>query len=633
MAAVALAAVAAVSLALAASGPTTTISSAPSGVTNATSGSIAFSADGVVDHFVCTLDGTTTDPCSSPFAFSGLADGTHTFSVHAVTPPPKPVDGPAATATWTVDTTKPVLSLPADLSVTATAGAASMTVTYTATASDDGKPLTPTCAPASGSSFPLGITTVTCTATDAAGNAASGTFVVTVVGGSPPSVTITGGPSGTVTSRAATLTFTASGGSTQCRLDGGGFAACGSPASFSGLDDGSHTFTVRVTGPTGTASASRSWSIDATPPALTLPSSPIVVEADGPNGGVATYSVSASDNGAAVVPSAIDCSPGSGARFPLGDTTVTCRVSDARGNTASGSFHVVVRDTTPPAINAPDVTLTATSTRGIRRSDPALAGYLHAVTATDLVSQPTLTNDAPALLPVGRTTIVFTAKDAAGNTATKRATVTVLRLGRHAAKPDLRPPANPTRVRAKAGDHRVSLTWRAARDVRYVTISMSRIGSRRPAAVVYRGARGSFVARRLRNDAAYRFVLVAWDRAGNRSRGVVVRATPIAQLLARPKAGARVTAPPLLRWAPVGRASYFNVQLWRGRVKVLSAWPTFARLQLARTWVYGGKRQSLAPGVYTWYVWPGLGSRAAARYGPMLGSRTFVVRPSPKNGL
>ena len=86
-----------------------------------------------------------------------------------------------------------------------------------------------------------------------------------------------------------------------------------------------------------------------------------------------------------------------------------------------------------------------------------------------------------------------------------------------------------------------------------------------------------------------------------------------------------MTRPPLLAWAPVRGASYFNVQLWRAGRKLLSAWPERARLQLDRTWRYDGRLRRLEPGVYTWYVWPGLGPRSRARYGPMLGKSTFVV--------
>jgi hypothetical protein len=72
-------------------------------------------------------------------------------------------------------------------------------------------------------------------------------------------------------------------------------------------------------------------------------------------------------------------------------------------------------------------------------------------------------------------------------------------------------------------------------------------------------------------------------------------------------------------------ASYFNVQLFRGKTKILSAWPTVARLQLKKGWVYDRVKRTLAPGAYTWYVWPGLGNRAETRYGPMLGKSTFTV--------
>ncbi len=47
------------------------------------------------------------------------------------------------------------------------------------------------------------------------------------------------------------------------------------------------------------------------------------------------------------------------------------------------------------------------------------------------------------------------------------------------------------------------------------------------------------------------------------------------------------------------------------------------------SWLYRGKRQRLAPGHYTWYVWPGFGHLGARRYGRLLGKNQFViVKPS-----
>jgi len=79
-----------------------------------------------------------------------------------------------------VDTTPPVLTLPANITATAATPAGAV-VTFIATATDlvDGtRPVT--CTPASGSTFPVGTTTVGCSASDTRGNAANGSFTVTV---------------------------------------------------------------------------------------------------------------------------------------------------------------------------------------------------------------------------------------------------------------------------------------------------------------------------------------------------------------------------------------------------------------------------------------------------------------------
>jgi HYR domain len=80
------------------------------------------------------------------------------------------------------DVTAPSLTLPAPLTLNATApnGAAA---TFVASAVD-ANPLAPlvTCQPASGSTFAIGTINVACSARDAAGNLTSGTFPITVIG-------------------------------------------------------------------------------------------------------------------------------------------------------------------------------------------------------------------------------------------------------------------------------------------------------------------------------------------------------------------------------------------------------------------------------------------------------------------
>ncbi len=62
---------------------------------------------------------------------------------------------------------------------------------FSASAEDDvDGAITPSCDPASGSTFPLGHTSVMCTATDAAGNSSGASFAVNVVDTTPPDLTV-----------------------------------------------------------------------------------------------------------------------------------------------------------------------------------------------------------------------------------------------------------------------------------------------------------------------------------------------------------------------------------------------------------------------------------------------------------
>ncbi len=82
-------------------------------------------------------------------------------------------------------------------------------------------------------------------------------------------------------------------------------------------------------------------------PVLSLPADR-TVEATSSAGAVVSFSVTAVDDEGA--PAAVALVPPPGSTFPLGTTTVTATATDVAGNTASGSFTVSVRDTTPPAI-------------------------------------------------------------------------------------------------------------------------------------------------------------------------------------------------------------------------------------------------------------------------------------------
>jgi hypothetical protein len=106
--------------------------------------------------------------------------------------------GNTATASFSVavtDVEKPTITPPSTQRVNLSTGKSSGVVTYPApTATDNSGSVTVSCAPTSGSVFPGGTTTVTCTATDPSGNSATASFSVIVVSGVLPPTGGGGGP-------------------------------------------------------------------------------------------------------------------------------------------------------------------------------------------------------------------------------------------------------------------------------------------------------------------------------------------------------------------------------------------------------------------------------------------------------
>jgi hypothetical protein len=157
--------------------PATITLSVPAGVT-ASATSLTFTACNVFQ----SVTFSSITPGNYAISVSNIADtgaGSYSnqanFTLHVNAPP--------------VTNTAPSLNLPSNLTAEATSASGAL-VSYTATASDtqDGS-LTPTCSPASGSTFPLGPTTVNCSVTDSGGLSASGSFTVTVQDTTAPTVT------------------------------------------------------------------------------------------------------------------------------------------------------------------------------------------------------------------------------------------------------------------------------------------------------------------------------------------------------------------------------------------------------------------------------------------------------------
>ncbi len=263
--------------------PQTQIDSGPSGLINDPTPSFTFSSTYTGASFECKVDSGSFAACSSPKTTSLLTDGAHTFYVRAKDPFGN-VDPTPASRSFTVDTAPP--------STTINSGPLGLindpTPTFTFSSSELGS--TFECKVDSGSyaacSSPKttsfltdGSHTFSVRAKDAAGNpdptSDSRTFTVDTA---PPDTTIDSGPSGTTNDPTPTFGFSSeAGASFQCKVDSGSYAVCGSPKTTSHLTDGSHTLHVRATDPAANSDptpASRTFTVDTTPPDTTIDSGP-----------------------------------------------------------------------------------------------------------------------------------------------------------------------------------------------------------------------------------------------------------------------------------------------------------------------------------------------------------------------
>src|SRR5262249_47227705 len=130
------------------------------------------------------IDNGSSDPDGDPITLSISPSGPFNLGMTNVTLTVTDSNGASSTCTATVtvvDTTPPAVTCPADLTVSNDPGKCSAVVTYVVSATDNCSGVVVVSSPPSGSVFPVGATTVTSTATDAAGNTAICSFTVTIV--------------------------------------------------------------------------------------------------------------------------------------------------------------------------------------------------------------------------------------------------------------------------------------------------------------------------------------------------------------------------------------------------------------------------------------------------------------------
>lgn len=249
------------------------------------------------------------------------------------------------------DNEAPQFDAPRDLLLQAS-GPSGRVATYTAGPAidrfDGERPVT--CAPTTGTLFPVGITTVNCDSADTAGNRLDRAFTIEVttrslwresgcVQGALGDIWFSG-----VENRLADAEMLAS-------TDGTCTGASEVATIVRAGDSSDALVACRVLVPAGAALRLNDLGyagfpvdgylceIDSTPPDLVTPPNLLASSDGGPDVTVA-FPVSASDNAIGTV--GLGCSPSSGSAFAVGVSTVTCLATDPVGLQTTGSFQVEI---------------------------------------------------------------------------------------------------------------------------------------------------------------------------------------------------------------------------------------------------------------------------------------------------
>ncbi len=254
--------------------PAPSITANPSNPTTSTAASFSFKDTQSGVTFKCALDTSTFTTCSSPISYSSLAQGSHTFKVEAVSssgtssatsytwsivpPAPTITSEPASSSTSTTATFKysdtlSGVSFLCSLDSSAFSSCSSSGITYTLS---------------SGGSHTFAVEAQVGSNTSSA--ASSYTFAVTT-----PAPAITSEPTNPVANSSATFKYSdsQSGASFKCSLDSASYSSCASTGvTYTGLADGTHTFSVEAQLGSGPASSatSYSWRVDTTAPTINL---------------------------------------------------------------------------------------------------------------------------------------------------------------------------------------------------------------------------------------------------------------------------------------------------------------------------------------------------------------------------
>lgn len=313
------------------------------------------------------------------------------------------------------DNTAPTLSCPSSISTFATSAAGAV-VTYGAPVAADNCGIAATTLMsgfASGSTFPLGVTTVSYETVDNSGHTAGCSFDVEVVGIAP------------VAECPGNITQTADAGQCGAIVNFAAVDNTGIPASTMSYSHAPGSFfpvgttTVTATATNAVGSSSCSFDVivtDDEAPVLTLPANISVSNDAGVCGAAVSFAASATDNCGV----SLAYSHNSGDVYPVGTTTVSVTATDIHGNVTTGSFNITVSDDEAPVLSVPaNITV---------NNDPGVCGasVSYAASATDNCGVSlAYSHNSGDVFPVGTTTVSVTATDIHGNAVMSSFDITV----------------------------------------------------------------------------------------------------------------------------------------------------------------------------------------------------------------
>jgi gliding motility-associated-like protein len=377
---------------------------------------------------------TANDPCG-PVTIdlaAGLGSGAFfppgTYEeVYAATD----VSGNTATCTITIvvtDAEAPLITCPDDVLITGLT-ACEAVVNYPAPTATDNcavADIALTGGIASGETFPVGPTTVSFTATDAAGNEATCSFAVTLLEIVPPVVDCPGDISATADPQQCTANVDFDPPTATDNCGEVTITQTAGPAPGSAFPPGSTAVTYIISDLSGNEVVCTFNVVvnDVTPPTLLCSEPTVVPNEPGQCGAVVNYPLPTASDACGNLTIALTSGLGSGAFFAPGTYEEVYTATDESGNEATCTIVLTVNDAEMPVIVCPDDILVS----GLEACE-AVVNYPAPVASdncavVDIVL--TLGLASGESFPAGISTVTYQATDAAGNTGTCSFTVTVL---------------------------------------------------------------------------------------------------------------------------------------------------------------------------------------------------------------